>query len=101
MLEGLRAEGYISHGVGEAEPSSRSGHAADRITELLTGQRMIGDAEQYAVAAALMAGELGFPSRVVFGFAPESANAVGVTTITGDNVSAWIEVHTSRHGWVT
>src|SRR5690606_5274060 len=29
MLSGLRSEGYISHGVAEGEPSSRSGHAAD------------------------------------------------------------------------
>src|SRR5690606_7659808 len=101
MLEGLRAEGYISHGVDDDEPSSRSGHAADRITELLTGQRMIGDAEQYAVTAALMAGELGFPARVVFGFAPERGSEAGLTTVTGEDVSAWIEVNTSRFGWVT
>lgn len=101
MLEGIRAEGYISHGVDEDEPSSRSGHAADRITELLTGQRMIGDAEQYAVTAALMAGELGFPARVVFGFAPEGGSETGLTTVNGDDVSAWVEVNTSRFGWVT
>src|SRR5690554_6881542 len=101
MLEGIRAEGYISHGVDEDEPSSRSGHAADRITELLTGQRMIGDAEQYAVTAALMAGVLGFPARVVFGFAPERPSVTGLTTVNGDDVSAWIEVNTSRFGWVT
>src|SRR5690554_1803556 len=100
MLEGLRAEGYISHGVDPDEPSSRSGHAADRITELLTAQRMIGDAEQYAVTAALMAGELGFPARVVLGFAPDGASETGVTTVRGEDVSAWIEVNTSRYGWV-
>jgi hypothetical protein len=96
MLDGLRSEGYMSHGVGEGEPPSRSGHFADRITQLLTDQRMIGDAEQYAVTAALMARQLGFPSRVVFGFAPDDTGVV-----TGDMVTAWIEVNTTQYGWVT
>ncbi|PRY69621.1 transglutaminase superfamily protein [Glaciihabitans tibetensis] len=100
MLDGLRSDGYVSHGVGD-EPASRSGHAADRISELLTEQRMIGDAEQYAVTAALMARELGFPARVVFGFAPTGQTAPGqVTAVTGADVSAWIEVNSAEFGWV-
>jgi hypothetical protein len=100
MLAGLKADGYISHGIGDDEPPSRSGHSADRITQLLTDQRMIGDAEQYAVTAALMARQLGFPARVVFGFAPE-VSETGATQVTGDSVSAWIEVDTAQYGWVT
>jgi hypothetical protein len=95
MLDGLAADGYISHGVGDDEPASRSGHAADRIAELLSDPRMIGDAEQYAVAAALMASDLGFPSRVVLGFAPTGEQ------VHGDDVSAWIEVNTAQYGWVS
>ncbi|CAN5318430.1 transglutaminase-like domain-containing protein [soil metagenome] len=95
MLAGLAAEGYISHGIGKDEPASRSGHAADRISELMTAPRMIGDAEQYAVAAALMADDIGFPARVVFGFVPTGQQ------VTGDDVSAWIEVDTAQYGWVT
>lgn len=100
MLAGLRADGYISHGVDDDEPFSRSGHAADRITELLTSQRMIGDSEQYAVTAALMATQLGFPARVVFGFAPDDVNGDGAAVVDGEDVSAWIEVNTTRFGWV-
>ena len=100
MIAGLKADGYVSHGVGEDEPTSRSGHSADRITQLLTDQRMIGDAEQYAVTAALMARQLGFPARVVFGFVPD-VRANGATQVTGDSVSAWIEVNTADFGWVT
>jgi hypothetical protein len=99
MIDGLRTEGYVSHGLTDAEPPSRSGHAADRITELLSDQRMIGDAEQYAVTAALMANQLGFPARVVFGFAPENTST-GSTQVRGDSVSAWIEVNTDQFGWV-
>jgi transglutaminase-like putative cysteine protease len=93
-LEGLAAEGYISHGVSDDEPPSRSGHASDRIAELLSARRMIGDAEQYAVTAALMAAELGFPSRVVMGFAPTGSQ------VRGGDVAAWIEVSTEQFGWV-
>ncbi|MBX3093095.1 MAG: transglutaminase domain-containing protein [Cryobacterium sp.] len=99
MLDGLAAEGYVSHGISEDEPPSRSGHSSERISELFTGLRMLGDAEQYAVAAALMARELGFPARVVVGFAPEVVEGV-TTEITGNDISAWIEVSTSRFGWV-
>ncbi len=101
MLATMKKTGYVSHGVSEDEPASRSGHAADRITELLTDQRMIGDQEQYSVTAALMAQQLGFPARVVFGFAPSDTTADGATTILGSDVSAWIEVDTAQYGWVT
>lgn len=101
MIDGLRRDGYVSHGVSATEPASRSGHSADRITELLTAPQMIGDQEQYAVTAALMARQLGFPARVVFGFAPDRTPSGGVTVVTGGDVSAWIEVNTTRYGWVT
>lgn len=114
MLTNLASEGYVSHGVGGDEPASRSGHGADRITQLLTDGRMIGDEEQYAVTAALMAGAIGFPARVVFGFAPDASEATGASetagvleapegtaiVVQGSDVSAWIEVDTQRFGWV-
>ncbi|NEN07406.1 transglutaminase domain-containing protein [Diaminobutyricibacter tongyongensis] len=101
-LKGLQADGYISHGIGPNEPVSRSGHGADRITQLLTDDPMVGDQEQYAVTAALMARQLGFPARVVVGFvAPSSAPAGGTVTLTGADISAWIEVQTHGAGWVT
>jgi Transglutaminase-like superfamily len=100
MIAALKRNGYVSHGVGANEPASRSGHAADRINELLTDPVMIGDAEQYSVTAALMATELGFPSRVVMGFVPETTGA-GTSEIKGKDVSAWIEVDTAQYGWVT
>ena len=96
-ITGLRAEGYVSHGVG-VEPLSRSGHSANRITELLTDPRMIGDDEQYAVTAALAARELGFPARVVMGFAPEGDGVL--SDVTGANIAAWVEVDTRQFGWV-
>ncbi|CAN5202734.1 transglutaminase-like domain-containing protein [soil metagenome] len=101
MVDGFAENGYLSHGVSAEEPPSRSGHSADRVTQLLTDQRMIGDEEQYAVTAALMARQLGFPARVVLGFAPQEIEPTGVTTVRGSDVSAWIEVDTTRYGWVS
>jgi transglutaminase-like putative cysteine protease len=96
VVQAIRASGYISHGTDASRPYSRSGHAADRITELLTAPLMLGDAEQYATTVALMADELGFPARVVLGFAPQAET----TTVTGADVSAWVEVDLAGYGWV-
>lgn len=100
-IEGLRESGYISHGVSDDEPVSRAGHSINRIAELFSEPQMIGDEEQYAVAAALMARELGFPARAVVGFHPDAVSGSGETDITGSDISAWIEVDTAQYGWVT
>ncbi|HEX4442172.1 MAG TPA: transglutaminase-like domain-containing protein [Galbitalea sp.] len=99
MIETLKKNGYVSHGVGK-EASSASGHSVERINQLLTATRMVGDAEQYSVTAALMARQLGFPARVVMGFVPQTTGT-GTSEIKGKDVSAWIEVDTAQYGWVT
>lgn len=102
VLAALRRDGYVSHGVGADEPVSRSGHGADRVAQLFDDPVMIGDAEQYATAAALLADEVGFPARVVMGFDPTLGDpadaAAGV--VRGSAVTAWIEVDTAGAGWV-
>ena len=100
MLDGLATTGYVSHGSA-GEPVSRSGHGADRISELLDDTPMLGDAEQYAVTAALMARQLGFPARVVLGFVPADTSTSSAVPVTGADVSAWIEVQVTGSGWVT
>jgi hypothetical protein len=100
-IDGLRAEGYISHGTASDEPVSRSGHGADRIAQLFTERPMVGDQEQYAVAAALMARQLGFPARVVVGFVPKADGGTGRVEVMGRDISAWIEVQTADGTWVT
>lgn len=98
-LEALMDQGYISHGQ-EGEPPSASGHGANRISALFAASPMLGDAEQYAVAAALIATQTGFPSRVVMGFiAGDDAQAEGSTVFRGEDMTAWIEINTSD-GWV-
>lgn len=101
MIDGMIANGYVSHGIGADEPASRSGHGADRLAQLFTQRPMLGDQEQYSVAAALMARRLGFPARVVVGFAPGEPDATGVTEVTGSDISSWVEVQASSGEWVT
>ncbi|WP_226533823.1 transglutaminase family protein [Microbacterium paraoxydans] len=101
-LENFLAEGgFFSHGL-EGEVLSRAGHTAERISTLVGADQMIGDDEQYAVAMALLAGQLDIPARVVMGYYPEDEQAgEAVFAATGDNVHAWVEVNFEGVGWVT
>lgn len=95
-LQAGLAQGFFSHGL-EGEAPSRAGHGADRLAALLGAAQLIGDQEQYAPVMALMARQLGLPARVVMGFVPDGSGQVAVT---GDDVSAWVEVAFADQGWV-
>ncbi|MFJ6651581.1 transglutaminase family protein [Microbacterium sp. NPDC091313] len=96
----LKQDGFFSHGL-EGQVLSRAGHGAERIQTLLGGDQWVGDDEQYAVAMALLAGQLGIPARVVMGFYPdEDAPDSGTFTATGDTLHAWVEVAFEKSGWV-
>lgn len=101
-LESFLAEGgFFSHGL-EGEVLSRAGHTSERISTLIGGDQMIGDDEQYAVAMALLAREVGIPARVVMGFYPDEEEAgEAVFAATGDNIHAWVEVNFEGLGWLT
>ncbi|PFG41279.1 transglutaminase superfamily protein [Georgenia soli] len=96
--QGLQA-GYFSHGL-EGETPSLPGHGAARLDSLLGGEDpMVGDEEQYAAAMGLILRSMSIPARVVMGFeAP--AGADGPVELTGDDVTAWVEVPFEGHGWV-
>lgn len=96
----LATQGFLSHGRASDSVPSRAGHGADRISELFDRPQMVGDEEQYASAFALMARSLGYPARVVMGFAPEIAEGQQTVEVTGDDVTAWVEVAFDRVGWV-
>jgi hypothetical protein len=105
QLEAIRQaivnQGYLSHGRASDSAPSRAGHGADRMSELLERPQMVGDEEQYASLFALMARSLGYPARVVMGFAPEVAEGGAPVTVTGDDVTAWVEVAFDGVGWVS
>lgn len=96
----LKTRGFLSHGLASDGIPSRAGHGADRIDELFTRSQMVGDQEQYASAMALMARTLGFPARVVMGFAPDVPEGADSVEITGTDVTAWVEVAFEGVGWI-
>lgn len=134
LVELLRARGYLSHALigedGSAEwmrdlgdyrfAPSASGHSLARIDDMFaalaereadpraaaTGNYVaaIGDDEQFATAVALIAGELGFPARVVVGARLASSDAgLSVCADTGcrsGDISAWVEVRASTGDWI-
>lgn len=99
---------------------SRAGHSTDRIeqlfADLLTRQNEvggdddallvagIGDDEQFAVAAMMIADRLGFDARIVVGARLDSRDETLSTCVDGDctagDLAAWIEVRGSDATWV-
>lgn len=55
---------------------------------------------QYATAMAIMARDLGIPSRVGIGFLPGERSADGTVSVTGDRAHAWPELWFAGAGWV-
>ncbi|UOE45412.1 transglutaminase domain-containing protein [Agromyces larvae] len=97
----LKTNGFLSHGLASDAIASRAGHGADRMAELFTRSEMIGDEEQYASAMALMARHLGYPARVVMGFAPEVEQGQDSVEVLGADVTAWVEVPFEGVGWIS
>ena len=106
--------------------SSRAGHSTARLEAIFADlndqeQRAgedadpdalvaaVGDDEQFAAAAALLARYLGFESRVVVGVRLSSDSAASneggpgipgcVEVCTGANLTAWVEVGSPTGGW--
>lgn len=98
----LTTNGFYSRGEANGQAPSRAGHGADRMLEMVELPDMVGDEEQYASLFGLMVRSLGYPTRVVMGFDPEVEEPdVGTTVeITGDDVTAWVEVAFEGVGWV-
>lgn len=127
LSESGASDNWISALEGRADfvfQPSYSGHSGARIealfTSLIVQQKTagedadtealvaaVGDDEQFATAAALLARYLGFESRVVVGTRldsddPDLAVAPCDAACTGANVAAWIEVRVPGTGpWVT
>jgi hypothetical protein len=95
LVAGFREDGYYSNGLDDTAVPSPSGHGSPRLAQLVAPVQMVGDEEQYASAMAVAAQRLGIPARVVIGFVPG-----GKTTLTGEDVTAWVEVGLADLGWV-
>ena len=103
IITTLQTTGYFSHGL-ESEEPSQPGHSSYRIAQFLDNpDRMVGDDEQYAVAAALMLLDAGIPARVVMGFTVDADSDYAGSTwkVTGSDVHAWVEVPFDGIGWAS
>ena len=133
LVELLRERGYLSHAVaidpaapptwvtdlpGYSFESSASGHSLARIDalfrSLLEREAEVGDAalplvaaigddEQFSVAVALIAHELGFPARVVVGARLEAEGNLPTCdagACRGGDLVAWTEVQSAAGQWI-
>lgn len=97
-------EGHVRSRFGYNE-TIEPGHSLGAIAEFLT-ERKLGYAEQFASSFALMARELGFPTRLVFGYLTleigeeGSADASPLEEITTRQAHVWPEVYLDGFGWV-
>jgi len=134
LIDLLRERGYLSHALNASDPPARwstdlgdyrfqpaaAGHSLARIDQMFSRllQReadpqavaadnlvaAVGDDEQFAVAAALIAEELGFPARVVVGTRLSSDDPTLPVCDDGvcrpADLAAWVEVRASTGEWV-
>lgn len=131
----LRESGYVSHALANNSDSelswttiypdytfhpSRAGHSSERIAALfqqllnapsgldangLPTVAGVGDDEQFAVAVALIAQELGFESRVVLGMRLEVPTGSPLSVCDagqcyGKNLAVWAEVRGAGSEWI-
>ena len=79
---------------------SRAGHTAERLAYMFNQEQWVGDDEQYAASMALMATQLGIPTRVVMGFYPASDADVGSGwQVRGTETHVWVEAFLEGAGW--
>ena len=93
----LRTEGKYSDGVGRTERVYVAGHSVWRLSdEFVNAPQIVGNDEQYAATMALIANDIGVPARVVLGATvPEGGS------VTGKDVSAWVELRAADGSWRT
>ncbi|UYG15616.1 transglutaminase domain-containing protein [Brachybacterium huguangmaarense] len=110
LTASLKDQTFFTHGL-EGDTPSWPGHGEYRLLSMLqepgidtedsaaspTG--MIGDQEQLAALEALMARSTGIPARVVMGFTVPGGGT-GPVAVTGEDVTAWVEVYFDGVGWV-
>jgi transglutaminase-like putative cysteine protease len=100
LAASMRDDGVFSDGA-EGQEKVEGGHAAYRLSDFVTAEYLVGNAEQYAASFGLMLRGIGIPSRVVAGFIPEEWDEQGTIEIAGGHAEAWVEVPVAGAGWVT
>lgn len=80
------------------------GHGAVDLSDWLLDRASpnyrTGYCEQFATAMAVMARQVGIPSRVVLGFVPGELLPDGRVVVRDRNAHAWVELWMASQGWV-
>jgi Transglutaminase-like superfamily len=100
MSEGTYSDGDTASGV---QQKSLGGHSSFRLTDFANQypkQPLIGNAEQYAAAYAVIFRNLHVPTRVVIGFRPSKDSTSQAVDVTAKEIEAWVEVPIEKDGWV-
>ncbi|MGH3345346.1 MAG: transglutaminase-like domain-containing protein, partial [Nocardioides sp.] len=99
IAERLKSDGKYSDGVRASEEFYLPGHHQARLSDGdggINSPIIVGNDEQYAAWMALLANQIGVPARVVMGaVVPEGGQ------VTGQDVSAWVEVQAADDTWRT
>ncbi|MDC4233624.1 DUF3488 and transglutaminase-like domain-containing protein [Actinomyces sp. B33] len=94
-LQQALTSGYYADGT---TTPSLPGHGAARLSSMAQADSLIGDDEQYATLMMLMCRSLDIPARIAMGFVP--ATDSDPSTVTGEDVHAWVEIPFTDLGWV-
>lgn len=100
--ERLRAlETYLrENGRYTDEPPRQGGEGVSPVESFLLG-RTEGHCEYFASAMVVLARSLGFPTRLVNGFAGGEPNSIlGFTELRQADAHTWVEAHYADAGWV-
>jgi len=95
----FRAPGRFQYSI-EIDP----GHEAQDLSAWLidpdSPNYRTGYCEQFSTSMAVMARQLGIPSRVVLGFTPGTLMDDGRVVVRDRNAHAWVELWMPTQGWV-
>ncbi len=84
----------------EIDPGHSANNLADWLFDPDSPNYRTGYCEQFATGMAVMARELGIPSRVSLGFTPGEVDEDGLVIVRQRNAHAWVELWIDGHGWV-
>jgi len=92
-------ERYLLHDGGFTYNLDVDYNRADRAIEEFLGEGREGFCTQFATSMALLARELGLPSRVVYGATTGRKVGPDEYLVTGSSMHTWVEVYFPGIGW--
>ncbi|WP_375503201.1 transglutaminase domain-containing protein [uncultured Jatrophihabitans sp.] len=91
-----------SSASGTTVPARSGGTGFANVLAAILGPNRAASPEQYATLVALVARQIGVPSRLVTGFrlSRSTSVAAGMHRVTGDQAWTWVEIPVQGRGWV-